>query len=173
MAGAIYTEQTVQEVLRSFILTPVKQPEILPTVLPLILGAFVIELYFGKHTKEDLGWNTSVGNAIIWVTTGVTLLMTTEMTRPETYAAFSLIAVGVFVAYMDFYHKWSETVAFVVSSSGVVYTLAYIAVILIKTSTPINQTTLKASGIFFVATMVGFKLLQGFETSEDDYGLNR
>ncbi|QGA80557.1 hypothetical protein [Candidatus Nanohalobium constans] len=165
--------QTVQEVLKSFILTPIKQPDILPTVLPLILGGLVIELYFGKHTREDLGWNTSVGNAIIWVTTGVTLLMTTpSLSRMEEYAAYSLIGTGIFIGYMDFYHKWSETVAFVVSSSGVVYTLAYIGVILIKTSTPINEVTLKASGIFFVAAMVGFKLLQSMETPQDDFALN-
>jgi len=169
----ITQQQTIEEIIKSFILTPVKQPEILPTVLPLILGAIVIELYFGKHEREELGWNTAVGNAIIWVTTGVTLLMTTSgLNQGEKFAAYTLIGLGIIVGYMDFYHKWSDQIAFLVSSSGIVYTLAYIGVILIKTSTPINQATLKASAIFFIATMISFKIIQGMETSQDPYKLN-
>ena len=169
----VFTQQTTEEIIKSFILTPVKQPEILPTILPLVLGAIVIELYFGKHEREDLGWNTAVGNAIIWVTTGVTLIITTQsLSQGEEYVAYTLIGFGSFVGYMDFYHKWSETIAFLVSSSGIVYTLAYIAVILIKTDTPVNETTMKASAIFFIATMIAFKILQSMETSQNPYSFN-
>ena len=169
----VFKQQTTEEVIKSFILTPVQRPEILPTILPLILGALVIELYFGKHEREDLGWNTAVGNAIIWVTTGVTLLITTPgITQKRKYVAYALIGFGSFVGYMDFYHKWNETVAFLVSSSGIVYTLAYIAVILIKTDTPVNETTIKASAIFFTATMIAFKIIQSFENPQDPYAFN-
>jgi hypothetical protein len=163
----LMNDQTVRGTLEALIFTPLRQPDIIPTVLPLILGALIIELYFGKYEKEELGWNSSVANAVIWATTGLTLLATTQMTSQERLAAYALIGVGGFVGYMDFYHKWPETVAFVVSSSGIVYTLAYIAVIMIKTSTPINQVTLEAAAIFFVAVNIGFKLLQGFETPRD------
>jgi hypothetical protein len=173
MATLLAEQHTLVEILKSFVLTPIEQPEILPTVLPLILGAIVIELYFGKHEREDLGWNTAVGNAIIWVTTGVTLLMTTPgLNQGERIAAYILMGLGVFVGYMDFYHKWRDQIAFLVSSSGIVYTLAYIGVILIKTSTPINTTTLKASAIFFLSTMAVFKIIQSMETSQDPYSLN-
>lgn len=160
-------DQTVRGTLEILIFTPLRQPDVIPNVLPLILGALIIELYFGKYETESLGWNSSVANAVIWATTGLTLLVTTQMTQQERLAAYALIGVGSFVGYMDFYHKWPETVAFIISSSGIVYSLAYIAVILIKTSTTVNQVTLEASAIFFVAVNIGFKLLQGFETSRD------
>lgn len=166
-ANLIENQETIINIFEAFLVTPVQQPDILPTVLPLIMGALIIELYFGKYEKEELGWNTSVGNAVIWATTGITLLLTTEMAQQEKFAAFGLIAIGGLVGYMDFYHKWPETVAFIVSSSGIVYTLAYIAVIVIKTSMPINSTTLKAATFFFVAVNIAFKILQGLETSRD------
>lgn len=127
-----------------------------------------IELYFGKHSSEELGWNTSVGNAVIWVATGVTLLMTTSMTQTETYATYGLIVSGFFVAYMDFYHKWPSTVAFMISSSGIIYSLAYVFVLVVKTGMPLNSQVLKAAGLFVVGINVFFKIIQMFETPAND-----
>jgi hypothetical protein len=163
----LMNDQTVRGTIETLVLTPFRQPEILPTVLPLIFGALIIELYFGKYETEELGWNSSVANAVIWTTTGITLLLTTSMTQQERFAAYILIGIGALVGYMNFYHKWPDTVAFIVSSSGLVYTLAYISVIVIKTSTPINRVTLEAAAIFFIAVNVLFKLIQGFETPRD------
>jgi hypothetical protein len=161
----IYRGTSIPDALENFVLTPLQSPEILPSILPLAVGAIVIELYFGKHSDEELGWNTSVGNAVIWGTTGLNLLLTTQMNSTETLAAGSLVGVSLLIGYMDFFHKWPDTVAFVVSSSGVVYSLAYITVIMVKTAMPINGTTLKAAGIFFIAVNILFKVMQGFETS--------
>lgn len=159
---------TIQEVVIEFVLAPMRYPEILPTVLPIIVGAVVIELYFGKHTNEELGWNTSVGNAIIWVTTGATMLIGSDLTTQETYATFSLIGLGILVAYLNFFHKWSSTVAFMASSSGIVYTLAYIFVIIVETGMSINNTVMKGAGVFFIGVMAAFKIIQMFETPADD-----
>jgi hypothetical protein len=171
MATAL-TGETIRSTVETFVFTPFRQPEILPTVLPIVLGAIVIELYFGKYSREELGWNTSVGNAVIWATTGITLLMTTSMTQQEKYAAYALVGIGGLVGYMDFFHKWPDTIAFVVSSSGIVYTLAYIAVIMIKTSMPINQTTMKGAAAFFIGINVVFKIIQAMEVSRDARGVN-
>ena len=153
--------------MEQFVRAPLENPELLPSILPIVAGAIVIELYFGKHKQESLGWNTSVGNAIIWVTTGLNLYMTETLTQPELYATAGLIGLGIVVGYMDFFHKWSSTVAFVLSSSGIVYTLSYILVIVVKTDLTLNQQTLKAGAVFFVATNVAFRILQGFETDQD------
>ncbi|MFB6208083.1 MAG: hypothetical protein ABEJ69_01925 [Candidatus Nanohaloarchaea archaeon] len=158
---------TITYLLEQFIYAPVRHPELLPSLLPIIFGAFVIELYFGKYKHESLGWNTSVGNAVIWLTTGVTLLMSSGLETLEKQAAYFLIGVGAFVGYMDFTHKWPESVAFVVSSSGIVYTLAYIIVVVVKTDLPITNTTLKASAVFFLAVNIMFRIIQSFEATRD------
>jgi len=151
-----------------FLRVPLDNQEMLPTLLPLMAGAILMELYFGKHKQESLGWNTSVGNAAIWMTTGITLLMTeTSLSQPELQATHALIALGAVVTFMDFFHIWSASVAFIISSSAMVYTLAYTLVVVIKSSMVVNQTTLKAAALFFLLVNVGFKIVQAFETDED------
>ena len=160
-----------QEVLNRteiFFRAPMQNQDLLPTVLPLVAGAVIMELYFGKHKQEKLGWNTSVGNAAIWMTTGISLLMTTsELSQPELNAVYALIGIGGFVTFMDFFHIWPSTVAFIVSSSAIVYSLAYTLVIIIKTGMAINQTTLTAAALFFIGINVIFKIVQSFEEDDD------
>lgn len=166
--SSITGQSTILEVVKEFALAPMRYPEILPTVLPLIVGAVVIELYFGKHTNEELGWNTSVGNAIVWVTTGMAMYLTSNLTTQEKYATVGLIGLGLGVAYLDFYHKWSSTVAFIASSSGLVYSLTYIFVVAVKTEMALNMTVLKGAVVFLVAVMAGFEIIKSFETPVDN-----
>lgn len=168
MSQTILTSQsTIQEVIMEFVLAPMRYPDILPTVLPIIVGAVVIELYFGKHTNEELGWNTSVGNAIVWVTTGLVMYLTTNLDTQETYATIGLIVLGLGISYLNFYHKWSSTVAFLASSSGIVYTLTYIFVVFVKTDMQLNKTVLQGAGLFLIGVIAVFKVIKSFETSSD------
>jgi len=161
--------ETMTEMVLEFFRAPVEHPEILPSILPIVGGLIVIELYFGKHKQETLGWNTSVGNAVIWVTTGLNLYLTEQMTQPELYATYTLIGLGLLVGYKNFFHQWSSSVAFFISSSGIVYTLAYILVVMVKTDLVPDQQTLEAAAVFFVVANIGFKILQGFETDQDRF----
>lgn len=158
------------DVVEAFATAPWEHPDIIPTILPIVVGALVITLYFGKHKDEELGWNTAVGNAVMWTTTGVTLYMTETLSTPELYATMGLIGLGLLVGYMDFFHKWSSTAAFVISSSGIVYTLAYILVVMVKTDLPLTDSTFQGAAVFFIAVNVGFKILQGFETDQRQMG---
>ncbi len=165
---------TVEEVLKELIMAPLNHPEFLPTLMPLILGAVVIELYFGKHKTEELGWNTAVGNAIIWTTTGITLLLTEEPTGTGLYASYFLVLIGLFVGYMNFFHNWSKDIAFSVSSAGVIYSIAYVTVVVVKTGLTVDETVLKASLVFVVGFNILFKIIQMFETpARDEIGFPR
>lgn len=160
-------EMSIEAVLKELFTAPLNHPDIVPNLLPIIVGALVIELYFGKYRTEELGWNTSVGNAIVWVTTGLTLVVTEEPEGLRLYASLLLIGLGSFVGYMNFYHRWSETVAFVISSAGVIYSLAYVIVVVVMTDIPINETVIKSTLAFIVIVNLGFRILQGFETPRD------
>jgi hypothetical protein len=159
----------VQQRIMDFAYAPMDHPDLLPTLMPLIMGGIIMELYFGKHKKESLGWNTSVGNAIIWMATGITLLMSETLSQPELYATYFLIGLGGFVTFMDFFHLWPSTVAFVISSSAVVYTLAYTLVLIVKTSEKLTNTTMIAAFLFFVGVNVAFKFIQSLETDNDGF----
>ncbi|WEL19299.1 hypothetical protein [Candidatus Nanohalococcus occultus] len=167
-----FQNPTVESRIIEFATAPLNNPELLSSLLPLILGAFVIELYFGKHTNEELGWNTSVGNAVIWISTGLNLYLTGALdTELERLATLVVLGVGSFMGYMNFFHKWSESWAFRLSSADVIYPLGHVTVVVVKTGIPVDDVTLKAGGVFVLLTIVGFRILRAFETPAND-GLN-
>jgi hypothetical protein len=169
------TEQVLEEeVLNtaiSIFTAPVNHSEIVPTVLPLILAGLIVELYLGKYKREDLGWNTAVGNAVVWFATGVSLLVTESLEGLEAHATFFLIFLGLFVGFMDFFHLWPEQIAFLISSSGLVYTIAYTIVVMIKTSIEINNATLLGAGVFIALIQVAFLFLKLIEQPRDDFSI--
>jgi hypothetical protein len=167
------SEQTLQQSVEHLFLAPLNYPEIVPTVLPLIVGAVIIELYFGKHPEEQLGWNTSVGNAVIWSVISLNLLITMDLSIIERQAVYGFMTAGAFVTYMDFYHRWPPAIAYTVSSAGIVYSLAYILVVMVKADLAFTETGLKAAAVFFIAVNMGFKLIQGFERpAQESFGMN-
>ena len=167
-----YWTPEVQSKVMEFIYAPMNNPDLLTAVTPLILGGFVMDLYFGKHKKESLGWNTSVGNAVLWVATGISMLMSHDLAQPELYAVYGLIGIGSVITFMDFFHIWPSTVAFLISSSAVVYTLAYTLVVIIKAGMGTGRNTLIAAGIFLVGINIVLKLIKGLETNQDDFKTN-
>jgi len=152
-----------------FLREPIDNPEILPNVMPLVMGLVVMELYFGKHKEESLGWNTAVANSILWISTGISLYMTSTLGHIQLYLVYGLIGLGVFVAYMDFFHKWPSTVAFVISSSAIIYSVAYTLVIVVKTGLPMNTLTYQAAAIFLIGVNVVFTFIQGLEKDADTF----
>lgn len=160
-------QDAVQQRLIDIATAPLNNPDIAPSVLPLVVGGLLIELYFGKHEDEELGWNTSVANAGLWFTTGLGILATKQLSTNETYAVFSLMAAGAFIGYMNFFHKWNKTTAFRLSSAGIIYTAAYIITVVTGTQIPVNRSTAYASVILAVATIIGLKAMKSFETPQD------
>ncbi len=165
----IVDQATFTERIIDFVLAPVSNPELLPSLLPIMLGAFIIELYFGKHKTEVLGWNTSVGNSIIWVSTGLNLLLTEAIDSTiELYVSYFILGMGILVGYMDFFHKWSEAVAFRASSADVIYPLAYVTIVIVKTGIPADESTIKAAVGFIIGSILFFHLIRGLETPAPD-----
>jgi len=167
-----FSEEVILGVEQIF-LAPVNTPEMIPTLLPLILGGIVLELYFGKHKNESLGWNSSVSNSVIWISTGLTLLLTSNITGPiEKTVTYFLIGVGLLTGYLNFFHKWNSTVAFLASSSGMVYSLAYVATVIIKSGMPVNQITLQSAILSLTVIGTGFQIIKFLEPPErDKFGL--
>lgn len=152
-----------------FFREPIDNPEILPNVLPLVMGLVIMELYFGKHKEESLGWNTAVGNAVLWTSTGLSLYLTAELTQIQLYMVYGLIAIGGLVVYLDFFHKWPSTIAFVISSSAIIYSVAYILVIVVKSPMPMEPLTYQAGALAFIAINTLFMFIKGLEKDADSF----
>jgi hypothetical protein len=166
----IFQEEVIGTAI-SILIAPVQQSSIVPTVLPLILGGLIVELYLGKYKSEELGWNTAVGNAVVWFATGVSLLATESLEGLEVQATFFLIFLGLFVGFMDFFHVWPARIAFLVSSSGLVYTIAYTIVVMIKTSIEVSTATLLGAGVFIAAIQAAFLFVKFIEQPRDSFGI--
>lgn len=168
MAGII-GEATLWSRFFEIVMAPANYPDLIPSVLPIIVGAFVIELYFGKHKTEVLGWNTSVGNAVIWISTALNMILTEQAdTSLEKWVVFFILGLGILLAYLDFFHKWSSTVAFRASSADVIYPLAYVTVVIVKSPIPADDMAIQASILFMGASFIFFRLIRSFETPAPD-----
>lgn len=162
---------TLSQRLWEITFAPINFPDLIPSVLPIIIGAFVIELYFGKHKTEKLGWNTSVGNAVIWVSSAVNMILTEEAQNLlEKYVVFFILGLGMLFAYLNFFHKWSSTVAFRASSADVVYPLVYATTVIVKSSIPADNLSIKATVVFMIGSFIFFRILRAFESpAADDF----
>jgi len=104
-------------------------------LFPVILFWITLELYFGKHKSEELGWNTALGNGIslTWITlTLMKFLFDNSLERftwPKFILVFLIMIYGFFIAYISFMHKFKSKVTFKLASPSPVYYLASIAIL--------------------------------------------
>ena len=165
MTEYAFEAASIEERIIELVQAPITNPEIIPTILPIVLGAIVLELYFGKHKGEELGWNSSVANSVVWVSTGISLHMTEVIeTTQELYATYFIIGLGLFTGYLNFFHKWKSDLAFLASSTTIVYSIAYITSVVIKTDMPADDLTLQAGAALIVILEVIFNVIRMFES---------
>ncbi|MDY6778267.1 MAG: hypothetical protein SVU32_06365, partial [Candidatus Nanohaloarchaea archaeon] len=151
---------------------PLNNPEVVPSLIPILVGLVVLEIYFGRHVYEELGWNTALGNATMLVTTALTLIHDLKLWKTpysnESYVAYTIIIVGLIIVILNFYHIWPKEIAFGVSSALIMYTLAYLTIALTYGDIFVTEETIVAAFLFLAGTTIVFKTIQHFETSVID-----
>ena len=157
--------------------TPQAEPEILWTILPLLVTAFFVELYFGRNKIEELGWNTAFANCIslLWVTTALVRFMY-EQNGPIIFQLYwsalsptmlLIAAVGLWsllLAICNFFHILPKTVLFFASSTIPVNVTAVLAVVIVIGRFPLDRITFIAAIILFVALAILFATIQAVAT---------
>lgn len=144
---------------------PATNPDFIPTLTPILLGLLVIELYFGKYTFEELGWNSAVSNSVLLITTGLTLILRLNLlglppAGARAAVAYGVLGLGFVILLLNFYHVWPAEIAFNVSSGFVAYTLVYIAIAAVHEGMPVDDATLTAGALVFGTFYVFFKALK-------------
>jgi len=180
---------TVMDRFIELVTAPYTHPELLWITIPLVAALVIMDIYFGRYKKEELGWNTAVGNslALIFVTMDLTRKIFTGLAEPSVanllsqnfkglavVIVLSLGSLWLFVA--DFFHVLPKKLAFFISSSLPTTIFAYMAIILIYTEIPLDRLTLLAVLILFVALLILLKVIQFFvplyRTKEEVASLN-
>lgn len=159
----------VVERLQHFVTAPFTTVDMVPALIPIVVGLTVIELYFGRYTAEELGWNSAVANSVLWITTAATLFFklwrSGGLQRHVLYPVAGLAVLGVIVVIFNFYHVWPKTVAYTVSSGLVIYTFAYLLIVQVHAPLPLDAATGVATAVFFLAVTLFFTIIHWLEPS--------
>ena len=155
---------------------PYHHPEMIWIVLPLVIGLFLMQLYFGRYKKEELGWNTAVGNSMALVFVSVDLIRriyTTSASREildiifsnlrEILVVFFVALWGSWLVFGEFFHLLPKRFAFLMSSSLPTTLIAYLGIVLIYTRIPLDLSTLIAAVMLFLILIVFFGIIHFLE----------
>jgi hypothetical protein len=131
--------------------------------------------YFGKYHKEELGWNTAVGNSVVLLFVAIDLFRYVyHLTIPGTvinYAIYPISTViclvvvieAVTLLFTSFFKALPKQVAFFLSAPLPVNLQAYIAVALVYTDLQLDRYTIIAVIVLFAILYCLIKLLQILE----------
>lgn len=149
---------------KEILLAPFAGGEILWIVVPLIFTLLVMETYFGRYARDELGWNTAVGNALVLLFVAMDLFRTLvrQLPEPHTFRAvllhlpegrFILAAcVGIGGCYLiatNFFRILPKEIAFEISSAYPINFIAYATIVLVYTEIPLDWYTLFGAVVLF------------------------
>jgi len=143
-----------------FILNHILSEDVLWILAPLVLTLVLMEAYFGRYRKEELGWNTAFGNSLILIFISANLVkhivvndLWTDPIRAGT--VITLLLVGLILTLLDYFHALPESWAFAVSSKFPISFVAFLAILFVYGDIPLDYVTLAAFvGIFIAAYII-------------------
>lgn len=148
---------------------PKQNPEMLWIALPLITSMILVELYFGRYKKEQLGWNTALSNSLVLVFVGIDLLrmhyyLGEFLTWSISFSAsVGVLIWGLMLVYLNFFHVIPERLAFIVSNFIPVNMVAYLTLVIVYTEIPVDYMTLTAGALLIIVVWLLFTLIHLME----------
>jgi len=171
MSFAIFWERTWQEFVL-LLKAPLIQPEMWWIITPLIVTFIVMTFYFGVYRREELGWNTALGNTIVLLFVTLDLLrhiynysipgsLHNFATYPLNFLiVFIVILEAIFLFRFAFTHAIPKQVMFFIASPLPVNLQAYIITALVYLRFQPNMYTISAAVLLF---LVLFSISKGLQ----------
>lgn len=180
--------------LKQIILAPIEYPEMIWILTPMAVTLLLMTLYFGRYKREELGWNTAVGNSLVLLFVSLDLL---QKAYPEAnplrallvflrtmsdsgfatevlpgIVAGMILLYSLFLLTADFHHWLPKKLAFFISSSLPINILAYFGIIFVYGATagsppPLDWYTFFAFFTLFAALYYFLSLIQLVEKDRD------
>jgi hypothetical protein len=166
---------TVWERLIELISAPALNPQMMWIISPLIITLLLMTFYFGRYTKEELGWNTAIGNSIVLLFVAIDLLryvfnlstpgsiINYELHPISTIICLIVMAESLTLMFTSFFKALPKTVTFFLCAPLPVNLQAYLAVVIVYTNVKLDGFTLVAAIVLFIILYFIIKLLQVFE----------
>lgn len=144
---------------------PIKNEGLIWALIPILATLILIELYFGRYRKEEIGWNTAFGNSLILIFVSTDLIRRLIQTNAlgadpiKTGIAVGLIATGFILTFVDFFHAMPKEWAFAISSKLPTSFLAIIATLFIYINIPIDYVTTFALFLLLLAVYIAIIII--------------
>ncbi len=161
---------------------PLKSPNMLWTLIPLIVGMFILEIYFGHYKREKLGWSSAVGNSLMLFFVGMNLfsylfssgfsiilqksnltLIGPQIVIVKYFIAGFIVFEAALLFVLNFFHLAPKKFAFGISSGLFVNFLACMGIILVYGNLSLNWTIIPGILLLFFGLLVFLALLEFIE----------
>jgi len=154
---------------------PARNPEMWWIIAPLFVTLLLMTFYFGKYIKEELGWNTAIGNSVVLLFVAIDLLrFLFNLTIPgsilnfqeewiKTLIALGVATEGITLLLSSFFKTLPKKISFFICSPLPVNLQAYVAIAVVYTNVPFDWATLIAAVVLFFLLLVGLTLVKKVE----------
>jgi hypothetical protein len=165
------TAEQVWDRTIELILAPLNNIDMLWIAIPLLITTLFMILYFGRHKKEELGWNTAFGNTMVFIFVAVAIIREMYMQGGESFdgiftpGLYGALALGLGVAsgllmFFTYFHLLPKRLAFFMFSAPPINVAVYAVMSLVYANVAVDHITVLASIVLLVAILVIGKLLQ-------------
>ncbi len=138
--------------------------------LPLVLSLLFMTLYFAKHKKEELGWNTAFGNTMIFIFVAIAIIREMYYRSGSWEALLSsgfytsliigLIVLGAIFMYLTFRHLLPKKVAFFLFSTPPMNSIVYVIMAMVYSDVPPDEITALAGVVMLIMIVLIVKVLK-------------
>lgn len=170
MAYELYLQEVLVPRLKEFAMVPVKNPDAFWIILPLLIAAIGMQVYFGRNRTEELGWNTAFGNSVTYTFVATSMLrylytsyswndfLHAGLAVDKLLLAIGFVIIGIYMIFGNYFHTIPKRLTFLISSAIFINGFAVVAVILIQSDLPLDVPTFLSALIFMILIML-FELL--------------
>lgn len=162
----------VWERLVELLSAPAVNPQMIWIIAPLIVTLLLMTFYFGKWTREEIGWNTAVGNSIVLLFVSIDLfryvfdlsvpgsIINYELHPISTIICILVAIEAVTLMFTSFFKALPKTITFFLCAPLPVNLQAYLAISIVYTNITLDWFTLLAAIVLFVILYFFIKILQ-------------
>ncbi len=154
------------------VMAPANEPDMLWFAVPLIIATVMMALYFGRYRWEELGWNSSFANTMVFLFVSIDLVRRMY----ESHVPFSWVNIYSNPLYLTitvalalfsiasmlvvYYHLLPKKLAFTIFSNLPVNLAIYTVMTIVYVGLPADWTTVGAGVLLFLVVWLLLKFLQ-------------
>ncbi len=166
------------EVIERFwvlVASPLENEALLWAAAPLFIATLFMTLYFGKYSKEELGWNTAFGNTMVFLFVSMNLIHYMYFSDGVgswdnvfgrtfyTTITFGLAGAAFLLMLITYYHLLPKKVAFFLFSAPPVNVSVYVLMTIVHAGVPADSITVGAGILLFIIIFAVVTIIQILE----------